>query len=165
MTSSTGGSMSSTDIALRIICIGNMLHGNDGLGHTVFETLSRSDLPHNVELLDGGIGGMALLPWFRNTPRVLLVDLMKSECKTGQIQFFANVTDELPVVYDQTGAHGGDITTLLSMLPVYLSTAPQVDLMAVSAPSLDYFNKQLDASVKNAVERVCKRILHYIEQM
>ena len=78
-------------IVVLIICIGNLLHGNDGVGHAVFARLNKMGLPASVELLDGGIGGLALLPHFKGVPRLLIIDLMKSDMQAGSISFFEDI--------------------------------------------------------------------------
>lgn len=150
-------------VDLRIICIGNLLHGNDGVGHAVFERLKQSALPPNVELLDGGIGGMTLLPHFKHVPYLLIIDLMKSDLKEGSVSLFENVIASLPVDVDPHGAHGGNLTTLLSMLPVYLDNVPEVGLLCVSAYDLCHFEPTLQSQVADAVEHVCTEVHHYID--
>lgn len=150
------------NIELRIICIGNLLHGNDGVGHAVFSRLQSLELPPNIELLEGGIGGMTLLPFFRGCRRVLLIDLMKSEAQEGQIAFFSNVVSELPFKVNQAGAHGGDLTTLLAMLPIYLETLPQVDLLCVSATEIRHYEPRLDSRIEQVIGEVCRKTQDYI---
>jgi hydrogenase maturation protease len=147
---------------LRIICIGNFLHGNDGMGHAVFERLQKITLPNNVELFEGGIGGLTLLPFFKDTQRVLLIDLMISNHEVGHIFCYPDVIANLPVKANQSGEHGGDLTTLLTMLPIYLDAVPKVDLLCVSAATVSCFTHALDSQIAKVLDDVCMRIHRYI---
>ena len=58
----------------RIICIGNRYIEKDALGAQVYEYLSRLELPADIELVDGGLAGLNLLPLMDNCERVIFVD-------------------------------------------------------------------------------------------
>jgi len=152
------------DCELRIICIGNMLHGNDGVGHAVYERLLELGIHKSVELLDGGIGGMTLLPFFKGAKRVLLIDLVKSQHQAGSSFWYPDAVANLPVKANQKGEHGGDLTTLLCMLPVYMDELPEVDLLCISASSATFFNPSLDNKVAQVIDDICLQIQQYINQ-
>jgi hydrogenase maturation protease len=148
---------------LRIICIGNALHSNDGVGLAVFERLSHADLPECVDVFDGGIGGLTLLPLFKGVQQVLLVDLIKTEKEVGSVSLYENVVMNLPIKGNLNAEHGGDLTSVLSMLPIYLQEMPKVDLLGVSARNIDYFDYSLQSQVEQVIDAVCTDILQYID--
>lgn len=150
-------------IKLRIICIGNALHSNDGVGRAVFERLSLAGLPECVDVFDGGIGGLTLLPLFKGVQRVLLVDLIKTDQQVGSVSLYENVLSALPIKGDLSGEHGGDLTSVLSMLPIYLQAMPKIDLLGVSASNIDYFDPSLQSQVEQVIDAVCIDILQYID--
>ena len=82
-------------VDLRVICIGNLLHGNDGLGQAVLSRLYNMHFPAQVELMDGGIGGLTLLPHFKHASRLLIIDMMKSELPEGSVHMFENIVPNL----------------------------------------------------------------------
>ena len=58
-----------------VLCAGNPLVGDDGLGLAVLERLRADwDWPEAVRLEDGGTWGLALLPVIEATDRLLVVD-------------------------------------------------------------------------------------------
>ncbi len=152
-----------TKTQLTIICIGNLLHGNDGVGHSVFKRLQTLSLPQQVTLIDGGIGGLTLLPFCKNTERLLFVDMIKTELEPGSVTLMENVLDNLPFTADARGDHGGNLTTLLSMLPVYLDEQPMVDLLVVSAEDAKHFSLNTDQHIKDAIDEACINIQSYIQ--
>lgn len=149
-------------IKLRIICIGNALHSNDGVGRAVFERLSHTSLPECVDVFDGGIGGLTLLPLFKCVQQVLLVDLIKTDKEVGSVSLYENVVMDLPIEGNLSGEHGGDLTSVLRMLPIYLQAIPKVDLLGVSARNIDYFDSCLQSQVEQVIDAVCIDILKYI---
>lgn len=58
----------------RIICIGNRYIESDSLAAQVYELLSHLELPEDVELIDGGLSGLNLLPLMDDCERVVFVD-------------------------------------------------------------------------------------------
>lgn len=58
----------------RIICIGNSLFAPDAAGPMVHGLLANRTLPASVELIDGGLGGLNLLPFLENCDLALFVD-------------------------------------------------------------------------------------------
>jgi hydrogenase maturation protease len=60
----------------RIICLGNRYIESDSLGAKVFDLLSYLHLPPDVELIDGGLSGLNLLPFMDGCERLVFVDAM-----------------------------------------------------------------------------------------
>ena len=145
------------------MCLGNPLHGNDGLGKAVFDHLLEQTLPHNVDLIDGGIGGMTLLPFFRNCSRVLIIDVVKSPLPEGGVRLYKNVARLMDKNAAHKGEHGGDLSTLISMLSVYLQSPPEVDLMCVTASAVEVYKTTMDDAVNNAAGRLTEEVLTYLQ--
>lgn len=62
----------------RIICIGNRFVAGDSAGPLVFDRLQKMlPLPEVVELIEGGIAGLNLLPLLEEGGRVVFVDAVK----------------------------------------------------------------------------------------
>lgn len=65
-------------VPLRVLCLGNPLVGDDGLGPLVAGELdvlaARGELPEGVEVIEGGTLGLSLLPFVEDAERVLFID-------------------------------------------------------------------------------------------
>lgn len=57
---------------MRIICIGNRFSYPDNFGILIYEELKKQNLPY--EIVEGGIGGMNLLPYFEDDKKILIID-------------------------------------------------------------------------------------------
>jgi hydrogenase maturation protease len=57
----------------RIICIGNRFAYPDNFGILIYEELKKLNLK-DIELVEGGVGGMSLMPYFEDDTKILIVD-------------------------------------------------------------------------------------------
>lgn len=100
----------------RIICIGNSLFDPDSAGPHVHRLLSQESLPHCVELIDGGLGGLNLLRFLEHIDNVIFIDAIKGFRTSPGITM-------VPLPNPKLAVHGYDHNAGIS----YLTTiAPQV---------------------------------------
>ena len=59
---------------ITVIGCGQILVGDDGLGVRVVEALQKMNLPENVEVIDAGVGGLAILSMIENSEKSIIVD-------------------------------------------------------------------------------------------
>lgn len=75
--------------SIKIIGLGNLLSGNDGIGIRIVQKLYRTknkyDCLKNVEIIDLGTCGLDLLNYFENTNLLILIDAISSDKKIGTI--------------------------------------------------------------------------------
>lgn len=116
----------------RIICVGNRLIAEDSLGPAVFDRLQDLDLPPQVEVIDGGLLGLDLLPFFENAGKVVIVDAVCGFGNAGEIVVledgvFRSVAEKQ---YD----HAGGLGYLIRVLPQVLDCLPDIYLVGVETP-------------------------------
>lgn len=63
----------------RIICIGNPFAYPDDFGMAVYEELKKVDLDSSIEVVEGGVGGLSLFPYFEDDAKILIVDYGSKE--------------------------------------------------------------------------------------
>ncbi|MFD1314705.1 hydrogenase maturation protease [Namhaeicola litoreus] len=68
-----------------VMGVGNYLMGDEGVGVHLIEELLRTDLPENIDLLDGGTGGFLLLNYFETYPIIIMVDATMDGKPAGTI--------------------------------------------------------------------------------
>ena len=59
----------------RVICIGNRFYYPDNFGILIYEKLKKMDL--DFEVVEGGVGGLNLMPYFEDDAKILIVDYAK----------------------------------------------------------------------------------------
>lgn len=60
---------------MRVICIGNRFYYPDNFGILVYEELIKLNL--ECEIVEGGVGGMNLFPYFEDDKKILIIDYLK----------------------------------------------------------------------------------------
>jgi hydrogenase maturation protease len=74
---------------IRILGIGNVLMGDDGLGPYAVQILgSRYDFSDRVDLVDGGTPGLDFLPFISNARSVMVLDTVSSKGDPGEIKIY-----------------------------------------------------------------------------
>jgi Ni,Fe-hydrogenase maturation factor len=58
---------------VRVLCVGNRFHYPDNFGIAVYERLEALHHPL-LEVVEGGVGGLNLLPWFEDDTPMIVVD-------------------------------------------------------------------------------------------
>jgi len=142
----------------RIICIGNRYVKEDSAGPLVYDELkSRKSLPPRVDIIDGGLAGLDLLPFFETSQKVVLVD---SVVGSGGSEAAENIGESDGVVIldpskvskmaqDHYG-HSAGIGYLLRILPeVCEGGLPDISIVAIEGePDLDKIKKAAEISLK-----------------
>jgi hydrogenase maturation protease len=78
-----------------VLGLGNPLMGDDGLGLAALERLAtRWVVPPEVQLLDGGTGGLQLLPPIEDADRLIFLDVIEAGEEPGRLVLLER--DELP---------------------------------------------------------------------
>jgi len=58
---------------LKVICIGNRFAYPDNFGMIIYEKLKKLNLP-DTEIIEGGVGGFSLMPYFEDKSKILIID-------------------------------------------------------------------------------------------
>jgi len=143
-------------VKARILGIGNPLRGDDGVGVAVVEHLRACLLPADVEVVDGGLGGMALLDCFEGVSRVILVDAADFGGEPGAFRILDLHDLPLDDASSLQQLHAG-IVPLLELVR-QLELCPHVQLVAVQGMDTDA-PFTLSPPVHKAVPQVAEAVL------
>lgn len=100
-----------------IICIGNRYESNDCGGMVVYDCLQdMQSLSSNVEVIEGGLAGLNLLPLLEQGGRVVFVDAVEGFTRQGELVVLS-YDDILKSDPDCHFDHGSGMAYLLTMLP------------------------------------------------
>ncbi len=98
--------------------------GDDGFGIKAIERLQQLDLPLSVELIDGGCGGLKLLPLLADCRQLIIIDAADFGAEPGSRRILSD--KELhglpPAAFQKSGHHIGlaellDAAQKLGQLP------------------------------------------------
>jgi hydrogenase maturation protease len=139
-----------------ILCIGNALHGDDGLGEAVWLRLAELDLPANVRLGRAAFASMAALAGIEGCDRAIVVDALQGFGEPGSVHCLpadAIAAEDSPV------GHGAGLGHWLAQLPMWFEPVPSVEVIGVEVAQLNAFVPGLSAVVAAALDQVCERVL------
>lgn len=99
-----------------IICIGNRLVAQDAAGPMVFDRLRQRTLPKDIQLSEGGLAGLDLLPLLEQGGRVVFVDAVSGFTDAGRIVLL-DQQELLCQTTDPAYGHNAGLPYLLAILP------------------------------------------------
>lgn len=150
-------------VGVRVLFVGNPLQGDDAAGIHAFTLCQTLCWPEGVELVDGGTGGVSLLPLFRHCRRIILVDAFLSPGHEGEIRHLCRVTAD-SLAGSQDLAHGGGIKGLLALVPQLVSPAPIIDLFVIGGGRFTPCSPKLSDAVAQALPTLCQRLHRYVTE-
>jgi hydrogenase maturation protease len=71
-----------------ILGVGNIIMGDEGFGVHVARRLKEAELPANVRIEEGHVGGFNLLGSLEGVKRVIVVDVMMADTDPGELCLF-----------------------------------------------------------------------------
>lgn len=110
-----------------IICLGNRFVPGDNLGCRVFDHLS--EIPSDIDIIDGGLCGLDLLRLLDKKHRVVFVDVVTGMGETGDIVVLDR---ERIASHASHYGHGAGLPYLLEMMP-HVCPPPWPDIALVGA--------------------------------
>ncbi|WP_417616983.1 carbamoyltransferase HypF [Oceanisphaera sp.] len=152
------------DADVRIVYLGNPLHGDDAAGIQALALSQTLSWPLGVELVDGGTGGVSLLPLFQRCRRIILVDALLSLGQEGEIRQLCNVTADSLAGSDGL-EHGGGIKGLLALVPLLVSPAPIIDIFVVGGRQFPPCCPSMSDEVAQALPALCRRLHRYVTRL
>lgn len=139
---------------------------DDGFGIHVLEELRKRNLPENVELIDGGTGGLDILNYIENADKVIIVDAVSCGGKVGTIYRFTS--DDLPEP-DSThfSLHELGLIEAIrageSIMPA--SMPSDIIIIGVEIKRVEQFNIGLTPEVDKEMPKVVKMVLNEIKDL
>jgi hydrogenase maturation protease len=135
----------------RIVCVGNRFVREDNLGPAVFERLQAAGHPADVDVVDGGLRGLDLLPCFENVDRVVVVDSLRGFGRPGEVVVLR--TNEVAKAAERAYDHAAGLTYLINALPALVSPTPEVFFVGVEVP----FDETASRRVADVAVELCRR--------
>ena len=117
----------------RIICLGNRWRPEDAAGPLVYDRLALGPLPHGLEIVDGGLAGLDLLPWLEGANQVVFVDNVSGFGPTGRIMLLT--APEVARLAGPQFGHDSGLPYLLRILPTVCDgPLPRISILGLEGP-------------------------------
>jgi hydrogenase maturation protease len=149
---------------LIVLGVGNTLLGDEGFGVYVVRELERQDLPCGVKVIEGGVGGFALLDIIQEAPKAIIVDAADMGMEPGSLKRFT--PGEVVSVRDEGGfsLHPVGLLEVLELAQT-LGHDLEVVIIGVQPETLgpmDGLSPTLQSKVPEAVKLVQVEIEEYL---
>jgi hydrogenase maturation protease len=137
--------------------------GDEGFGVRAARALiQRYMFPPGVEVVDGGTGGLALLPLIRTAENLLVIDAIDAGAEPGSIFFFdASELEEREKT--KISLHDMGIMDVVNTACL-LGSCPPTTIIGVQPGKMDEFGAGLSGAVSCRVERVLELVLEYLDE-
>jgi hydrogenase maturation protease len=132
--------------------------GNDAVGLRVMDHL-RQTAPR-IDCVEGGIGGMGLIPLMEGFDRIIIVDAMTGFGKRGDVQVFRSPP---PSHLFPLSLHDIGIVETLAVARE-LGIATDVIIVGIEGGAIEEFSDQLDDAVRRAIPVAARIVLDEIQK-
>lgn len=152
--------MSAPSAKTVVLGLGNILHGDDGVGAQVISLL-RTDprVPPEVSLVEGGTLGLELLPYVWDCTRLIVLDAVDVGEPPGTLVRMSE--KELNSLAGNSSVHQLGVSDLVVALRMLAERQPRVVLLGVQPASTDWSRKlsnlvaaTIDSLVEAAVQEL-----------
>jgi hydrogenase maturation protease len=144
-----------------VLGLGNILHGDDGLGPQAISRL-RVDprVPTDVSLVEGGTLGLELLPYIWDSSRLIVIDAIDVGQPPGTVVRMSG--EELYSLPGNSSVHQLGVPDLLVALRMLAEQQPQVVLLGVQPASTDW-SCDLSSLVAAAIDSLVEATLRELQ--
>lgn len=145
-----------------IICIGNSLVADDGVGHAIYLQLRDRVFSGNVRICHLGLGGMTLVEEFDGEDLVIIVDAVQFGKRPGEISLLE--WSEIPENRSHVSCHGIGVREAVEITQrLYPKRAPErIFLLGVEGICFDQLGKGLSPEVENSLGEAVEKIHNLI---
>ena len=145
-----------------VIGIGNPLRRDDGIGITLVEKLREEKLP-NIVCIDGGPGGVHLLPFLSKYRRIILVDAAYFNAEPGDTKVFT--LQEIDNDYrNPLSAHMLDTIQIIKLYQELHERKLEVIVFGIQ-PSDTTYGTNLSPIIKEKLLEILKKLVETIIQV
>ena len=151
---------------ISIVCFGNELHADDGIGLAVHDVLMKLEMPRGVSLFYAGNAALDSVRYFEKGDSIVIVDAMQPQGKPGLIHrsdaksLLKNVR-----IPNHLSLHSLSIPELLRMVEHLSGGLPEVELFAIEADSVKPFQPGLSCTVQKSIKPLARQVQRFVTQL
>jgi len=153
-----------------VLGIGNTLLSDEGFGPAVAAALrarmnegAGAQWPGQIQIVDGGVLGMRLFPYFEDSDAVIVIDAMDVGAQPGALFRFTPEEAELEATRP-VSAHEIALPHLLGLTHL-VGANPEVVVIACQAADISTHNEEMTPAVAAAVPRAVDLVLGEVQRL
>lgn len=98
-----------------VLGVGNIIRKDDGIGPKVIEELKKQGRL-NVDLVDGGTDGLALLDLIADYDKAIIIDAIDMRLAPGTIKQFSPADAKINITHDALSTHGFGLAEVIKFM-------------------------------------------------
>ncbi|MBU1344644.1 MAG: hydrogenase maturation protease [Proteobacteria bacterium] len=151
---------------VRVICCGNPFRGDDAVGLEVFKHLEKEFFSDRVEIIEGGILGINLLPLFHGCSTLIFVDSVLMDETPGHIQWFtlAEILETAPARISSHEINPSQLMTLWHQLNPE-AVLPDILLLGIVVSDPVHLTDTISPPIKPSVIKAAHEIKNRIRSL
>lgn len=150
---------------LVILGVGNLLLQDEGSGiHVLREIEAHYAFEGDVRLVDGGTGGLGLLPWIQGAENLIVLDAVQADHPPGSV-FRFTPADILCETSPGLSSHELDLAGVLKLAEALGQTPSSVVLFGVQPEETSSCGLELTPSVQAAVPVLVRLVLRELDRL
>jgi hydrogenase maturation protease len=144
-----------------IIGVGNILRRDDGIGSIIIEELENLKL-ENVDLLDGGTDGLALLDYLSNYSQAIIIDAVSMGTLPGTVKVFTPQEVSINIQSDALSTHGLGLAEVMKLMePLEIKT--NLTIIGIEPKDIS-FGEGLSVEIQAKIPEILAGVRHAIRQ-
>jgi len=143
-----------------VLGLGNLVHGDDGVGvHAIHRLQTEARIAPSTTLMDGGTHGLNLMPHLSGCKRLLVIDAIDAGQPPGTlIRLEGEDAEKLP---GKPSVHQLGFADLMIGLRLLGETPPEVVVIGVQPKSTDW-STELTEPVRNSLEGLVEAVIEQL---
>ncbi|WP_448871646.1 HyaD/HybD family hydrogenase maturation endopeptidase [Desulfobulbus propionicus] len=145
-----------------IMGLGNLLLGDEGFGIHCIQYLEECyQLPDNVQVIDGGTGGILLAPFIEQFDQLYVIDVVDIEDSPGSVHCFSDMHVRSGDIQTRMSPHQIGMLEILDICRIRGKVPQQVEFITVVPECLDTgmeLSPLLVARIKDVIEILLQKL-------
>jgi hydrogenase maturation protease len=147
-----------------VLGVGNRLMGDDGFGPRIIEELEKRTVPSNVELMDAGVGGMAILSWIEDADKVVIIDSVQTNNEPPGTVYRFTDKEMPPLDMFMLSLHDLNLVDTIRIGHVVQKMPDEIIIFGVEVKRVAEFVDGLTPEVKAAMKEVIDLVMEEIKK-
>jgi len=144
-----------------VLGVGNLLLSDEGVGVHVVKKLSEMTLPSEVEVVEGGVGGLGLMDVVMGADRLIVIDAVKGGGPPGSIYRFEPNDLTAPADDFKMSVHEIGVLEVIRLSGL-LGRTPRTSIFGVEPKSMDT-GMELSPEIQAKVPKLIELILNELK--
>jgi len=145
---------------LKVLGIGNILRGDDGIGPKIISELSKKSVSLEVEFIDAGSDSFKVLDYLTGNDPVILIDCARMGRSAGEVVRFKLNKANILVIDKAISLHGFGFGEVFKMAEK-LGKVADCTVIGIEPKSIE-FNTGLSNEVKNSIPYILDMVVEEI---